>query len=154
MQDFLSFKNGPFSRKAINIMLCDSKRSSFITQNFLNSSLTRRPWSFRASEWQARGCKQRFKSDLLRNFLYLVAFILLSSHYTVLSTQHQQYPRCPSWLFILERYFEVQILWSQTVRQRKTKRPRIKVGKSSARVPGTRAQQKNATREIRATKKY
>ena len=37
---------------------------------------------------------------------------------------------------------EIQTLWSQTARQRKTKRQRIKVGKSSASVPGTRAQQK------------
>ena len=50
----------------------------------------------------------------------------------------------------LERYK----FCGQTVKQRKTKlRSRIKVGKSSASVPGTRAQQKNATREIRATKK-
>ena len=42
-----------------------------------------------------------------------------------------------------------------TVTQRKNKsRERIKVGKSTASVPGTRAQQKNATREIRTTKKY
>ena len=31
--------------------------------------------------------------------------MLLSSHYTVLSTQrHQQYPQCPSWFFMLEIY--------------------------------------------------
>ena len=56
---------------------------------------------------------------------------------------------------ILEKYqVQIQNLWSQTMKQRKTKRrKRINVGKSSASVPGTRAQQKNATREIRATKK-
>ena len=33
-----------------------------------------------------------------------ITCVLLSSHYTVLSTQrHQQYPQCPSWFFILER---------------------------------------------------
>ena len=37
---------------------------------------------------------------------------------------------------------EIQILWSQTVRRRKNKRKRIKVGKSSGSIPGTSAQQK------------
>ena len=44
--------------------------------------------------------------------------------------------------FLIPHPREIQVLWSQTVRQRKTKRSIIKVGKSSASVPGTRAQQK------------
>ena len=56
--------------------------------------------------------------------------------------------------FLILHAREIQTLWSHTVGQRKTKRrERIKVGKSSASVPGTRAQQKKATRQIRATKK-
>ena len=41
---FLGSKMGPFNKREKNIILCDSKRSSFITQIFLNSSLTRPPW--------------------------------------------------------------------------------------------------------------
>ena len=55
--------------------------------------------------------------------------------------------------FLILHPREIQILWSQTVRQRKTERQIIKIGKSSASyrsVPGTRAQQK----ELNATSKY
>ena len=51
--------------------------------------------------------------------------------------------------FLILHPRELQILWSQTVRQRKTKRWRIKVGKSSASVPGTRARQTNKKRHQR-----
>ena len=65
MQDFLRFKNGPFSQR-------EKKPSCYATQNgavssqiFLNSSLTRRPRSFLSFRViKARGCKQRFKPDL------------------------------------------------------------------------------------------
>lgn len=43
MEDFFRFKNGPFSQKA-------KQNGAVSSQIFLNSSLTRRPWSFRASE--------------------------------------------------------------------------------------------------------
>ena len=43
-------------------------------------------------------------------------------------TQPHQYTQCPCWFFILE----IQILWSQTVRQRKTKTTAINQGKASA----------------------
>ena len=70
------FKNGPFSSKAKNIILCDSKRSSFITDVFelqLDTPTLIIP-SFRMT--QARGCKRRFQSDPLRTYLwYLVGFI-------------------------------------------------------------------------------
>ena len=76
----------------------------------------------------------------------VVVFTLNRSFYPTTSA-------VPPVSFLILHPREIQILWSQTVRQRKTKRQRIKVGKSSASVPGTRAQQKNATREKRATKK-
>ena len=57
---------GPFhKRQKKNIILCDSKRSSFITDFFdlqLDTATLIIP-SFRMIK--ARGCKQRFKSDLL-----------------------------------------------------------------------------------------
>ena len=60
---------GPFHQRQKSIMLCDSKRSSFITDIFelqFDTATLIIP-SFRMT--QARGCKQRFKSDLLRNYL-------------------------------------------------------------------------------------
>ena len=60
---------GLFHKRLKNIILCDSKRSSFITDFFELQFYT--PTliipSFRMT--QARGCQQRFKSDLLRNYL-------------------------------------------------------------------------------------
>ena len=53
--------------------------------------------------------------------------VVLSSHETALSTQRHQYTQCPCWFFILE----IQILWSQTVRQRKNKTTTINQGKAS-----------------------
>ena len=52
-----------------NMFLCDSKRSSFITDFFelqFDTATLIIP-SFRMR--QARGCKLRFKSDLLSNYL-------------------------------------------------------------------------------------
>ena len=67
MPDFFRFKNGPRRQKFI--VLCDSKRSSFITDFFelQFDPATLIIQSFRMVE--ARGCKQRFKSDLLCIFL-------------------------------------------------------------------------------------
>ena len=63
---------------------------------------------------------------------------------TVLSTQRQQqYPQCPSWFFILE----IGILWSQWGREKPNVAEESSYeGKSSANVPGTRAQQKRHPR--------
>ena len=58
---------GPFHKRQKNIILCDSKRSSFITDFFelqFDTTTLIIP-SFRMI--MARGCKQRFKSDLLRS---------------------------------------------------------------------------------------
>ena len=65
MQDFERLKKGPFSQMAKTIILCDSKRSSFIIFfkiQFDTAALIIH--SFRMIK--ARGCKQRFESDLLR----------------------------------------------------------------------------------------
>ena len=62
---------GPFHKRQKNMVLCDSKRTSFITYFFelqFDTATLIIP-SFRMI--QARGCKQRFKSDLLRNYLVL-----------------------------------------------------------------------------------
>ena len=70
MQDFLRFKNGPFSQKRKKTkILRDLKRSSFITDFFelQFDTATLIIQSFRMIK--ARGCKQRFKSDLLRDYL-------------------------------------------------------------------------------------
>ena len=63
---------GLFHKRQKNIILCDSKRSSFITDFFelQFDTATLIIQSFRMIV--ARGCKQRFKSDLLylvRNYL-------------------------------------------------------------------------------------
>ena len=65
MQDFFRFETGPFRQRQKNIFLSDSKRSSFITDFFelqFDTATLIIP-SFRMIK--ARGCKQRFKSDLL-----------------------------------------------------------------------------------------
>ena len=68
MQDFLRFKNGPFHRRQKSIILCDSKRSSSVTYEvffyFQFDKATLIIPSFRMIK--ARGCKLRFKSDLVR----------------------------------------------------------------------------------------
>ena len=66
---FFNFKNGLFSQKAKKHNLSDSKRSSFITDyvELQFDTATLIIPSFRTT--QARGCKQRFKSDLLRDYL-------------------------------------------------------------------------------------
>ena len=58
--------------------------------------------------------RRRRKSNLLTRANHY-AWCVCSSHLTVISTQrHQQYPRCPSWLFILERYkFCVTDIWDK-----------------------------------------
>ena len=92
-------------------------------------------------------CKLRGTSDTFVVVVVVVdVFTLNRSFYSTTSA-------VPPVSFLILHRREIQILWSQTVRQRKTKRERIKVGKSSASVPGTRAQQKNASREIRTAKK-
>ena len=74
MQDFFSFENGPFSQKAKkHEILCDSKRSSFITDFFelqFDTATLIIP-SFRMIK--AIGCKQRFKSDVIT--WYLLGFL-------------------------------------------------------------------------------
>ena len=73
---------GPFHKRQKNIILRDSKRSSFITDFFelqFDTATLIIP-SFRMT--QARGCKQRFKSDLLRNYL-LPDRINMQYYYTV-----------------------------------------------------------------------
>ena len=57
---------GPFHQRQKNIIICDSKWSSFIIGFFelqFDTATLIIP-SFRMT--QARGCKQRFKSDILR----------------------------------------------------------------------------------------
>ena len=58
---------GPFHKRQKDIILCDSKRSCFITDFFelQFETATLIIQSFRIIK--ARGCKQRFKSDLLVN---------------------------------------------------------------------------------------
>ena len=60
---------GPFHKRQKNMNSRDSKRSSFIADFFelqFDAATLIIP-SFRMIK--ARGCKQRFKSDLLRNYL-------------------------------------------------------------------------------------
>ena len=77
----------------------------------------------------------------------VVVFTLNRSFYTTTSA-------APPVSFLILHPRDIQIMWSQTVRQRTNKRWRFRVRKSSASVPGTRVKKKkNATREIRATKK-
>ena len=79
---FLGSKMDPFHKRQKNIILCDSKRSSFITDFFelqFDTATLVIP-SFRMIK--ARGCKQRFKSDLLRNYLVPVS-IYMQYYYTV-----------------------------------------------------------------------
>ena len=66
------------------------------------------------------------------------ASLLLSSHWTVHSTQgHQQYPQCPFWFFILKRYkFAGHRQWDRKINSRY----KIQVGNSNASEPGTTAQ--------------
>ena len=97
---FWGFKNGPFSQNAKkNIILCDSKRSSFITDFFFNSNLTRRPWiipSFRTTH--ARGREQVANRDsnliylVLRNYLWYQVpdRIYMQYYYTVVQNVPQQ----------------------------------------------------------------
>ena len=69
MYDFYMFKNSPFSQKAKKICLCDLKRSSSTTDFFelqVDTATLIIP-SFKLIK--ARGCKPRFQSDLLRNYL-------------------------------------------------------------------------------------
>ena len=72
MQDFLGSKMGPFHKRQKNILLCDSKRSSFIT-DFFELQFDTATLIIQSSRMiKARDCKQRFKSDLLyfvRNYL-------------------------------------------------------------------------------------
>ena len=68
MQDFLGSKMGPFHKRQKNILLCDSKRSSFITDFFELQFDTATLIIYSVRMIKARGCKQRFKSDVLRKF--------------------------------------------------------------------------------------
>ena len=61
---FSRFKNGPFHKRQEGITLCDSKRSSFIT-DFEFRLDTPILIIARFVMTQARGCKQRYKSHLL-----------------------------------------------------------------------------------------
>ena len=78
MQDFLGSKMGPFHKRLKNIILCDSKRSSFITAFFelQFDTATFIIQSFRMIK--ARGCKQRFKSDIL----YVITWYLVGLGFT------------------------------------------------------------------------
>ena len=84
---------GPFHKRRKNIILRDSKRRSFITDycelQFNTATLIIQ--SFRMIK--ARGCKQRFKSDLVRN--HLVPDIHLQYNYTVVqyNTSHSSSTR-------------------------------------------------------------
>ena len=84
---------GLFHKRLKNIILCDSKRSSFITDFFELQFYT--PTliipSFRMT--QARGCQQRFKSDLLRNYLvpdriYMQYYFTVLPGYIVIRTKY------------------------------------------------------------------
>ena len=56
---------GPFHKRQKNISLRDSKRSSFIT-DFFELQFDTATWIIQSLRMiKARGCKQRFKSDLL-----------------------------------------------------------------------------------------
>ena len=66
---------GPFHKGQKSIILCDSKRSSFITDFFqlqFDTATLIIP-SFRMT--QARGCKQRFKFD----HSYVITWYLIRS---------------------------------------------------------------------------
>ena len=70
IQDFLGSRMGPFHERQQQI-LCDSKRSSFITDFFelqVDTATLIIP-SFRMI--QPRGFKQRFKPDLLRTYHHI-----------------------------------------------------------------------------------
>ena len=104
MQDFFRFKNGPFTK--------GKKTSSYATQKgvvssqmFLNSSLTRRPWSFRDSEWHRLEVANR-GSNLICYVItwYLIGFICNTINVTqstitrptaaVLSSKAHQFSCC------------------------------------------------------------
>ena len=78
MRDFM-LKNGPFSQKGKKKkkILCDSKRSSFVTDFFELTFDTADLISQSFRMIKARGCKQRFKSDQLRNYLVPASICLL-----------------------------------------------------------------------------
>ena len=82
MQDFVRFKNGHFHKRQKNIILWDSKRSSFIT-HFFELQFDTATLIIQSSRMiKARGCKQRFQSDLLRNYL-VAGRIYMQYYYTV-----------------------------------------------------------------------
>ena len=70
-----------FTKGKKNRILCDSKRSSFITDFFklqFDAATLVMP-SFRMT--QARGCKQRFKSDLLPRSYLVPGSICMQYYY-------------------------------------------------------------------------
>ena len=87
---------------------------------------------------------ERYRYLLAGIFEILTCYGNIAFPLSPLKTFRSFYPMTsavPPVSFLILHRREIQILWSQTVRQRKTKpRYRIKVGKSSAGVHGTRAQ--------------
>ena len=74
---------------------------------------------------------------------------VLSSHWTVLSTQrHQQYPQCPCWFFVLKRYK----FCGNRLRQRKTKTNAISQGKASE-MPAYLVREHHKTSQTRKIRK-
>ena len=135
----------------------------FIYVDFLGAYLVRisnRPWLYihkivcglDGGGWNCYCCclpinRLHTQNMWIGHFVLLNASILIMGHgYVVVFTLNRC--SCPTTSalspgsFLSLHHTDIQILWSQTVRQRKTKRVRLKVGKSSASVPGTRATQK------------
>ena len=69
----------------------------------------------------------------------VIVFTLKRSFYPTTSA-------VPTVSFLILHLREIQVMWSQTVREKNQIRERIKRGKSSADVPGTRAQQERQPR--------
>ena len=112
-QDVSRFQNGPFNRSQVDMFICDSKRSSFIT--FISySSLTRRPWSFRVSEWRRLEVANRSSNLIFLRKYLLPDRIYMQYNYTVVQhVPHQQY----SWHKAREQLVHgtpVQMLRAQT----------------------------------------
>ena len=91
MRGFFRWKNGPISQKAKKTESYATQNGAVSSQIFLNSSLTRRPWSCRASEWHRLEVANRGSNLIYYHVVtwYLVAFVC--NTITVVKHVPQQY---------------------------------------------------------------